>query len=109
MGNGTLSLIMYVGSENFVQDAYSVAYLTVEGAAEKILLDEYDDVVDVVVDRLEDISGGRRQIRYDEIHGEAQQELDDARAEYEEKKRMRNSSWPDAQQELDDGRRTGRR
>ena len=105
VGNGTLSLIMYVGSENFVQDAYSVAYLTVEGAAEKdSLLDEYDDVVDVVVDRLEDISGGRCQIRYDEIHGEAQQELDDARAEYEEKKADAEQQLADAQQELDDGR-----
>lgn len=105
VGNGTLGLVMYVGSENFVQDVYTVAYLTVAGAAEKdSLLDEYDDVVDDVVDRIEDISDARCEIRYNEVKTEAQQELDDARAEYEEKKADAEQQLADAEQELDDGR-----
>ena len=105
VGNGTLGLVMYVGSENFVQDVYTVAYLTVAGAAEKdSLLDEYDDVVDDVVDRIEDISDARCEIRYNEVKTEAQQELDDARAEYEEKKANAEQQLADAEQELDDGR-----
>uniref|UniRef100_UPI00349E6603 FtsX-like permease family protein n=1 Tax=uncultured Ruthenibacterium sp. TaxID=1905347 RepID=UPI00349E6603 len=98
-------LVMYVGSENFVQDVYTVAYLTVSGAAQTdSLLDEYDDVVDDIVDKIEDISAARCEIRYDEVKTEAQQELDDARAEYEEKKADAEQQLAEAQQELDDGR-----
>lgn len=101
LGTGSLSGFVYVLPEEFDSEAYSIAYMHVEGAKEQMEFTEgYDELVDAVYDRLEGISDARCEIRYDEIMEEAQSELDEAKQEVEDGKK----ELEDARQELADGK-----
>ena len=85
-------------------DTYTVAYLTVEGAADLATYsDAYTACVDAVVDRIEDeIRADREDARTLAVKGEAQAELDDARAEYEAERADAEAELADGKAELDD-------
>ena len=105
VGSGTIGLIMYVGEDSFALDAYTDVYLTVQGAAELGCLGaEYEDLVDAVADRIEEISDARSAIRYREVKAEAEEKLADARSEYEDAKAEADEKLADAEQQLADGR-----
>lgn len=101
LGTGSLSGFVYVLPEDFASEAYSVAYMHVEGAKEEMEFTEgYDALVDAVYDRLEGIADARCEIRYSEIMDEAQSELEEAKQEVEDGKK----ELEDARQELADGK-----
>lgn len=105
IGDGTVSLKIYVGDENFSQEAYSEIFVTVEGARElNAASDEYQDAVDAVAERIEEISGARCEARYAEVKEQAEQELADARAELEDARAEADEKLADAEQQLEDGR-----
>ncbi|WP_291289973.1 FtsX-like permease family protein [Enorma sp.] len=88
-------------------DAYTVAYLTVEGADELAAYsDAYTEHVRVVTDRIEDeIRADREAARTAAVKGEAQAELDDARAEFEAERTDAEAELADGWAELEDAAR----
>lgn len=105
VGNGTVALIFYTGDESFSFDVYTGLYVLVDGAeAENTFLDEYDDVTGPVMDTLEALGQNRSDLRLSEVRGDAQKELDDAKATYEEEKAKAESELNDAKTKLDDAR-----
>lgn len=100
LGNGSLSGFVYLLPEDFDSQVFGVIYATVEGAKEEMAFsDEYDDLVEAVCSRIEDITDERCQVRYGEVMDEAQQTIDDAKQEVEDGKQ----EVADAKQELAEG------
>lgn len=75
---------------------FTVAYLTVKGAADLMTYsDEYEDVVDGVKQRVEDIREQREEARTEGLKADASKEIDDTQAEVDEQ-------FEDAQAQIDD-------
>lgn len=67
IGDGDLDWALYLPRENFTGDLYTVAYVTVKGAAEfNSYEDEYWDVIDPVTERLKAIGEERIENRLEE-------------------------------------------
>ena len=107
IGSGSISGFMLVPSKTFAMETYSEAYIKVAGAADEIAYtDAYEDKVQKVSDRIEEITGERGRIRKQEILADAQEEIDEGRKELEDGR-------AEADQELSDSTkaacRSGRR
>ena len=104
VGNGRVNLLMYLLPEDYAFAAYTEIYLTVDGAlAANSLGDDYEPLVDTVKTKIEAIQDLRCQTRYDEIHDEAQQKIDDAWDSYNDAKEEADQKLSDAKAELTDG------
>ena len=72
----------YVLPEDFSYEVYTQVYLKVNEAENlTAYTDAYDTLIAEVQQRIEDISGERCEIRYQEIQDEANEKLEDARKE----------------------------
>ena len=106
LGSGSVDAFVYVPGENFTFEHYTCAYFTGEGlAALDTYGDEYEDRLDALVDSLDPLAEERARLRYDELIGDAQNELDDARKELEDAKAEAERELADAWRELQDARR----
>ena len=112
-GEGTMSFRSSGGSqysffvvpECATAEAYTVAYLTVEGADEPLCYSaEYEEIVDAVKQRVEDARGERERARGEGIRADATEEVDEAEAEALEELADAEQEIADGQAELDDGR-----
>lgn len=105
LGSGSVDAFVYVPGENFTFDHYTCAYFTGEGLASLDTYgDEYEDRIDALTDSLDPLAEERAQARYDELVGDAQDELDDAWAEFEDAKADAEQELDDAWRELQDAR-----
>lgn len=105
IGSGRVEQFVFLGEENFAYPAYTDAYLLVDGARELTAFsEEYEQLVDEIREKVEDLSGERTVIRYQEILGEANEQLADAKAEYNDAKEKADRELADAKKELDDAR-----
>ena len=105
LGDGSLDGIVFVPAENFTADYYSIAYLTGTGLATMdSYSDKYDDAAEALLDQLESLGDQRAQLRYDQVVGDAQVELDDAQAELDDARTEAETQLADAQAELKDAR-----
>ena len=101
LGTGAVEGIMYVLPEDFDSEVYSVAYLSAEGAIdETAFTDGYEDLVEEVQSRVEDMEDARCEIRYNEVMEEAQEKIADAKQEVADGRQ----ELEDAQKELEDGK-----
>ena len=106
LGSGSVDAFVYVPGENFTFEHYTCAYFTGEGLAVLDTYgDEYEDKIDALVDSLDPLAQERAQARYDQLIGDAQAELDNARNEFEDARADAEKELADAWQELQDGRR----
>ena len=107
LGTGTFDLYLYVDPSAFDEDLpYSTAYLTVPAATHLTWQSKgYKDAVGEVKVRVDDASPEIAAERWDNVRGEAQEELDDARADYEREKADAEAELADAQAELEDARK----
>lgn len=105
VGDGQADLLLYAPESAFVTDVYTTIYITVEGAADTFTYgDDYQPVIDPVVEKLEDLGVERSEIRRQQVVDEAQAELDDARAEYEDAKAEAELKLADAEAQLADAK-----
>ena len=105
VGDGTVDVVLYTGEQNFTLDVWTDIYVQVAGAkAYDSLTDAYTDYVDLTAQKIEDISGERSRIRYEQVKTEAEEALADATAEYEDAKAEAEQKLADAEEELGDGR-----
>lgn len=104
IGTGTLDGFLVVPKSAFVTEVYTEAYLQVEGAKElTTYTDAYDEKIETVLDRVEDITGERGRIRRDELIAEAQEELDKARQELEDGRKTAQEELADGWSQIEDG------
>ncbi len=105
LGSGKISYYMYIPLENFDTDIRTVAYITVEGAKElKTYSSKYEDTVEEVKQRIEDISEERRQARYQEIYDEANGKIQDAQKELNTQKAKAEKELKDAKQKIENAK-----
>lgn len=112
VGNGTVSLIVYLPDAAFAYEVYTDLLLLVEGAMdEDAFTDAYHDIVGTAEAAIEVIQPAREQARYDAIIAEARGTLDNAWAEYrteradaEAELNQATVDLADARRKLDDGR-----
>lgn len=101
IGSGSLDGFLVVLPEVFEQDYYTQICVTVEGAYElTCYTEEYDSLVDELVERIEEIEKERCEIRYAQVQEEGQEKLADAEAEVADGEKK----LADAGAELEDAR-----
>ena len=101
LGNGSVDAMVYIPGENFNLDVYTTAYFTGEGLAQLDSYSQtYEDQMTALVDGLDGLAQERAGLRDQEVRGEAQQKLDDARKELADAK----AELDEAAQELADAR-----
>lgn len=104
VGSGQVSGFVIVPPESFSQEAYTQVMIQVEGAEElESHTDEYNDLVQVVQKRLEEIEGVQCQNRYDSLVKETEEKLEDAQKELEDGQKEADDELAEARQKLDDG------
>ena len=103
VGNGQLDLYAYVPEGNFDQEAYTEIFATVADTKELNSFEtEYEQVVDEVQERLEELGEERTVIRTDEVKDDARKELEDAQKELDDKKAEAEEQLQEAEQKLND-------
>lgn len=85
VGDGNISAFLVLPEETFDMDVYTEVYLQVEGAKElTAFTDAYEDLIEKVMDRIEDLAKKRAVSRRNELRDEANEKLDEAREELEQ-------------------------
>ena len=104
LGSGELSSFVFVPEGAFAADyPYTEAFLTVDGAVgEAWPEDAYQQRIDAVAQRLNDLAPQLSASRIEQLQRDAQAELDDKRAEFEREKADAVAQMDDAQAQLDD-------
>lgn len=108
LGAGTVHQIMYVPESDFSSELpYTEAFLTVKGAKGELSSSAaYSEKISEVLKRIEAVAPELEARRLVEIKEEAQQTLDDNRAEYEREKADAENQLADAKATLDKARQT---
>ena len=103
IGNGSLQAFLYIAESNFTQEVYTEIYVRSEQLAGMASYsDEYQQLRDELSDRLEELGAQRSEIRYDEVIGEARQEIADGEQELEQARIDGQRELDDAKAELDE-------
>ena len=106
IGNGRVSGYIVVPEENFKLDVYTDIYMTVQGSKDlNSYSDEYFELTDKVVDRLESLAPEREKERYNGLIKEAEGKLKEAKDEYEDGKGEAELELNNAKSKLDSARR----
>ncbi|MDY5845823.1 MAG: FtsX-like permease family protein [Bariatricus sp.] len=113
IGNGEVSGFVIVDKSSFDMDAYTEAYVRVEGAADAVAFtDEYDELSDAAKAAIEEIEEERCAARRDEVLAEAnagildaQKEVDENFAELEQAKKELDDAKSIAAKKLEDARK----
>lgn len=78
VGTGTINYYSYVMKDNFDQDYYNSIYLTVMGAKDEVTSNsKYNDIVDNVIEKIEDIKSDCEEDRYNHLYNKALNEIED--------------------------------
>lgn len=106
VGKGRLEAVIYVADSCYDLDVYTDVYIVSAAATELLTFsDAYEEHMEAFVARLEELGEERSNLRYAEIYGEGQDELDKARAELAEAEEEAARELADAWQEITDARR----
>lgn len=104
IGNGSIDFFAIVSPEEFKAEAYSEIYAVVQGAESLTsYTKEYEDSVEPVLNKIEDIADARCEIRYEEVLKEPRQEMKDAKKELVDAKAEADEKLSDAEKKLIDG------
>lgn len=105
LGSGKISYYMYTPLKNFDTDIRTVAYITADEAKElKTYSSKYEDKIEEVKQRIEDISEERRQARYQEIYDEANSKIQEAQKELNTQKSKAEKEIQDAKQKIENAK-----
>lgn len=106
LGNGIVLDFVYLTEDAFSLDYYTDVNILVAGAAEQdTFSDGYTQIVDGMVTRMEELGEIRSQARYDDVIGDAEAKLAEARQELEAAEADKESQLQEAQVKIDDSRR----
>ena len=103
VGNGQLNYIAYVLDGELTADYYTACYIKAENAGQyDNYSQEYQEAVDQVADRLEQISTAQCVQRREQLMDTANQKLAEARQTYDDQKAEALRQFAQAEQQLDD-------
>ena len=102
IGDGTINAFLYVPKEAFDCDYLTEIYATTK-LKYKVYTDEYEDYIDGLEGRMEDITHDLTVERYDRVIAEAQEKIEDAQTELNDKKTEAREELDDAWQKILDG------
>lgn len=106
IGNGTSNALVYVDENCYALDVYTDFFIKVEGAENfTAFTDEYENYVEEVAEKLEELEKSQSVIRLSDIKKEAYEELDDAKKDYEEAKNEAENELNDAAVKIEDGKK----
>lgn len=101
IGGGRVQGAMMILDSNFNLDVYTDIYLTVKGAKTlDTYSDEYQNLIDSVVDDIDAITDTRIKARYNEVVLDAQETLDKSKQKYEESKAKAEKEINEAQNKI---------
>lgn len=102
IGNGEISGFVIVDSDIFsTQDVYTQVCIRVEGSMELLShSDEYDVLIETVVERLEEIEDDQCKLRYETLLKDSTEALKDGKTELEDAKKEMEEEFAKAEQEL---------
>ena len=104
IGSGEVNGFAYVMPEDFDQEIFTQIYIRAHGTDQVLsYTDAYDNLIEKLQDKVEEIQEERCQIRYDEIVSEAQDKISDAEQELADGKKEADEKLADAKKKLDDG------
>ncbi len=108
LGSGAIDQFMYVPVNDFAADLpYTEAFIQVSGAKAKLSGSAaYQDCIDEVMKELHGIEGEREAARLAEVRADAQEELDERRADYERERADAEAQLADARLQLDEAAAT---
>lgn len=99
IGMGKINYYTYVNKSNFNLDYYTEAYVTINSAKEEVTnTDNYNNLVDDTLEKIEKIKESRQTARYNEIYNEAKEEID-------KNERDGRSKLDDSKNALDDAKK----
>lgn len=105
VGNGRLGTIIYVDEDSYALDVYTDFYLTVKDVKElNTFSAEYEEKIENIVQKLEELGKDRSLIRYNDVLAEAKEKLEDGKREYEEGKLKAEQELADALKKIEDGK-----
>lgn len=104
IGTGSIDGFLIVPENTFDLEVYTEAYVQVEGAAGLVAFtDAYDKKIETVMERIEGITDERSEARRQDIIDEANEDLEEARAELADGKIKADAELADAAQKIADG------
>ena len=105
IGSGKIDSCIYVPKISINNDIYTEAYITVAKAKElPCFSDEYDDIVEKVSKKIEDLAETRKEARYNEILDEANRKLKEAEDKLNEEKSKANEEIANAEKKILDAK-----
>lgn len=106
IGDGALDAFMIVSESDFVQDVYTEIYVQSETLrAMSSYSEEYENYRETLSEKLEELGKERSVIRYDEVLGEAKQEIADGEKDLAQAKIDGQKELDDAKAELENGKK----
>ena len=105
LGTGKVAAFVLLPMEAFSMDSYTEVYLRAEGLQGLPCYgEEYKDRIDTLTQQLDPLAVERAQLRYDQVVGEAQAEIDDAQGELDDAQLELADAQAQAEAELADAR-----
>lgn len=105
VGSGSVDIGLYVYQDCFSLDVYTDLFAIVAGSQElDTFSDDYKDLVANTSESLKSFGEERSQARYDQLVGDATEELNDAREEYETQRADAEQELEEAYQVIQDGK-----
>ncbi len=106
LGSGMVSYNMYLPKESFDSEVYTVIYIELANSKQMVTdSQEYNDYVQEVTTKIEEIKAQRETARYDEVKALAQKELEEGEAKLEEEKVTADNKLKEAENEIIEGER----
>ncbi|MCM1165084.1 MAG: ABC transporter permease [Lachnospiraceae bacterium] len=106
IGDGAIDAFMIVPAEHFTQDVYTEIYIKSDRLHDmKSYSDEYAALRDEISNKLEKLGKERSVIRYNDVIGDAQAEIDKGEKELAEAKEDGQRELADAKRELSDAKK----
>lgn len=103
VGNGDIDGFIAVLPEAFCLEYYTAAYARTDGLAAAVsYTDGYQDQVDAIRDRIEDIAGEQCEIHFASVKGKAQEKIDEGAKELQDAKKEADEELSDAAREIAD-------
>lgn len=105
LGSGVIQYYLYIPKELVNSKIYTEAYITLEGTKElQTGSKEYDDKIEEIKEKIENLAGVRKEERYTEIKEEAENKLKDAENKLNTEKENTKKEIEDAEIKIKDAK-----
>lgn len=105
IGSGKIDYCIYIPKSNINSEFYTEAYITLSDTKDVTCYSKkYDEIVEKVSDKIEDLSKARKEVRYNEILDEANKKVSEAEEKLNEEKANANDKIQEAENKISDAK-----